>query len=107
MRDEVAIITGAASGIGRHFADEMVQRGYRLVLADIAFAQLCDSFFENEDLRLVELDIRDRDGWEQLFAEVERRFGRLDFLFNIAGIHQPAYTADTWYVKRRAVLAAC
>jgi 3-oxoacyl-[acyl-carrier protein] reductase len=94
MREEVAIITGAASGIGRHFAKAMAQRGYRLILADINHGRLCASFSENDDLCLFELDIRDRDGWERLFTEVEDRFGRLDFLFNIAGIHEPAYTAD-------------
>ncbi|MEX1311641.1 MAG: SDR family oxidoreductase [Candidatus Sulfomarinibacteraceae bacterium] len=94
MRDEVGIITGAASGIGRHFAGEMARRGYRLVLADIAFARLREAFSESDDLRLFELDIRDREAWGRLFAEVEGRFGRLDYLFNIAGVHQPAYTAD-------------
>ena len=74
MRDEVAIITGAASGIARHFAAELERRGYRLVLVDIDTAGLHGAFGESDDLRLVELDIRDRHGWEALFAEVQQRF---------------------------------
>ena len=94
MGDEVAVITGAASGIARHFAGELARRGYRLVLADIDATGLRAAFDESDQVRLVELDIRNRDGWERLFADVDRRFGRLDYLFNIAGVHQPAYTVD-------------
>lgn len=94
MRDEVAIITGAASGIGRHFAGEMAERGYRLVLVDINGEGLRREFDQSEGVALIELDIRDRDGWERLFADVDERFGRLDYLFNIAGVHEPAYAAD-------------
>jgi 3-oxoacyl-[acyl-carrier protein] reductase len=94
MRDEVAIITGAASGIARHFAAELERRGTRLVLVDIDSDGLREAFTESDDLQLVELDIRDRDGWEALFDAVDQRFGRIDYLFNIAGVHEPAYTAD-------------
>ena len=91
MRDEVAVITGAANGIGRHFASEMAKREYRLVLTDIDFAGLSGAFEPNVDLVLLEHDIRDRDRWQKVFDEVETRFGRLDYLFNNAGVIQPGY----------------
>ena len=94
MRDEVAVITGAASGIGRHFAEEMARRGYRLVLVDTAIEELNRCFGKRDDLVLIELDIRDREGWRRLFAVVEDRFGRIDYLFNIAGVLQAGYSHE-------------
>jgi len=95
MRDEVAIITGAAHGIGRHFAGEMVDRGYRLVLADID-AEALDHRFEADDrVRPVKLDVRDREGWRSLLDRVIEDWGRIDYLFNNAGVIRPGFAHET------------
>lgn len=94
MRDEVAVITGAASGIGRHFAGEMVKQDYRLVLTDVDSGSLSAAFQESDGLILCEHDIRDRDRWRSVLDEARARFGRLDYLFNIAGVIEPAYSAE-------------
>lgn len=53
MDQPVALITGAASGIGRHFAGVLKQRNYRLALADIDEAGLFEVFeAESEHLLL-------------------------------------------------------
>jgi len=94
MRDEVAVITGAASGIGRHFGGVMARRGHRLVLTDIDEQGLAGAFEPGDRLLLRRHDIRDRDRWREILDEVDERFGRLDYLFNIAGVIEPAYTCD-------------
>jgi len=68
MRDEVAIITGAASGIGRHFAGVMKRRGHPLVLTDIDRAGLERVFEPGDRLLLRRNDIRDRDRWREILA---------------------------------------
>jgi 3-oxoacyl-[acyl-carrier protein] reductase len=94
MRDEVAVITGAASGIARHFAGELAKRGYRLVLTDVNHDELTRAFEATDRLLLRRHDIRDRNRWREILDETERRFGRLDFLFNIAGVIEPAYAHE-------------
>lgn len=91
MRDEVAVITGAARGIGRHFAGEMAKHGYRLVLTDVDYEDLSGAFEATDNLVLLEHDIRDRGHWQAVLDEVERRFGRLDYLVNNAGVIQPGH----------------
>lgn len=71
-----------------------MRRGYRLVLTDIAYPELARAFEPGEALLLREHDIRDRSRWREILDEVEGRFGRLDYLFNIAGVIQPAYSRD-------------
>jgi 3-oxoacyl-[acyl-carrier protein] reductase len=94
MRDEVAVITGAASGIGKHFAGGMIQRGYRCVLVDVDIDGMSSAFEPTDTVRLVEMDIRDREGWRRLLDGLVEEHGRLDYLFNIAGVIQPAYACD-------------
>jgi 3-oxoacyl-[acyl-carrier protein] reductase len=94
MRDEVAIITGAANGIGRHFAGEMIERGYRVALADIDAESMSRRFDPGEALMLVELDIRDKDGWRSLFDRIDERWGRIDILVNNAGVILPGFAHE-------------
>lgn len=89
-RDATAIITGAASGIGRALAEELVARGCEVVLADLQIEQA-----EEVAAALREaggkataawLDVTDHAKFEQLVKETVARTGRLDYLFNNAGI---------------------
>jgi NAD(P)-dependent dehydrogenase (short-subunit alcohol dehydrogenase family) len=87
MTNKTAIITGAASGIGRHWAETLLkQRGaYQLVLADINEEGLRSAFTPCESVRLHSLDIRQVDQWQGLVEDTLQRFGKIDYLFNIAG----------------------
>lgn len=84
---KVAILTGAASGIGRHFGGVLAAQGdaYRLALADIDEAGLRQAFSPDERVRLHRLDIRSVADWQALVGDTLRTFGRIDYLFNIAG----------------------
>jgi 3-oxoacyl-[acyl-carrier protein] reductase len=84
---QVAIITGAASGIGKHFASVLATPGdaWRLALADIDEAGLRTAFSPSDRLRLHRLDVRSPGDWQALAHDTLQAFGRIDYLFNLAG----------------------
>ena len=96
MNDQVAIITGAASGIGRHFATELRRRRpqMRLVLADVNDEALAEAFPASQNLVLEAFDVRSADRWQRVVDETIARFGAVDYLFNIAGIDRVAMFID-------------
>ncbi len=90
--EQVAIITGAASGVGRHFATELHSRRQhmRLVLADVDGEALADAFAPDENVVLEAFDIRSAQDWQRVLERTLARFGAIDYLFNIAGIDRVA-----------------
>lgn len=86
----VAIITGGASGIGRALGEEMARRGAVVVLADLD-AEGAEEAAEairgaSGRAEAAVLDVTDREAFESLVERVVREHGRLDYLFNNAGI---------------------
>lgn len=95
MTLQTAIITGAASGIGRHWAEALSKvGGYQLALADSNEAGLREAFTPRENILLRPLDIRSTEQWQKIIAETLQRFGRIDYLFNIAGANRPLFFQD-------------
>lgn len=92
---QVAFITGAASGLGKHMAGALARQGYRLMLTDVHEAGLRAAFTPQENLRLRRLDIRSPEEWSQALEETLQAFGRLDYLFNIAGVVLPSFLLET------------
>ena len=97
LRDEspdelrVALVTGAGSGIGRAAAIALAGAGFAVVLAGRRQALLDGGVAEaGGDAVAVACDVRDPASVASLFAEIESRFGRLDLLFNNAGVSTPA-----------------
>lgn len=92
----VALITGAASGIGRHWAGALAREpgAYRLALADINIEGLRAAFTESETVRLHALDVRQPEQWRAVLDDTLARYGRLDYLFNIAGGGRPAFLTE-------------
>lgn len=85
-----AIITGGASGIGRALAEELARRGCEVVLADRQF-ELAEKVASNikgsgGKAVAVKTDVTDFSAMEQLIGETVKRTGRLDYIFNNAGI---------------------
>jgi NAD(P)-dependent dehydrogenase (short-subunit alcohol dehydrogenase family) len=89
LQDKVAIVTGAASGIGRATAALFAREGARLVLNDID-AQGLDSIarqIAGDAARVVAGSVTDEDTARCLAAEAISAFGQIDVLVNNAGIH--------------------
>jgi 3-oxoacyl-[acyl-carrier protein] reductase len=96
MAIKTVIITGAASGIGKHWAKVLQDKAgaYQLMLTDINVQGLHSVFNPAEDLRLHALDVRSLDQWQLVVGDTLEHFGRIDYLFNIAGGGRPAFFLD-------------
>lgn len=81
----VALITGAASGIGRATAELLRARGHRLVLVDLAGADW-SWLLNDDDVVVVDGDVTDDSSNEHAVAEAMSTFGRLDTAVLNAGI---------------------
>ncbi len=94
MDQKIALITGAGSGIGRVTALALWEAGYSIVLAGRRENKLRDTWstagVSDDRVLIVPTDVSDRQAVIQLFAKTKARFGRLDLLFNNAGINAPA-----------------
>jgi NAD(P)-dependent dehydrogenase (short-subunit alcohol dehydrogenase family) len=90
LADKVAIVTGGASGIGKALGAELCARGCEVVLADrqgdVVEGVAKGLRDEGSRASAAELDVRDLAAFQHVVAETRVRAGRVDFLFNNAGI---------------------
>jgi NAD(P)-dependent dehydrogenase (short-subunit alcohol dehydrogenase family) len=102
---KVAIVTGAGSGIGRAVALGLLNDGYAVAVAgrrpDLLNATLRDSGAPPACALAVPTDVTDPESVRRLFAAVREAFGRVDVLFNNAGMSAPGVpledlTVDQW-----------
>ncbi len=100
LQDKVAIVTGAASGMGAATAKLFAAEGAKVVLTDI---------LEEEGTALVDeiggaarfhrLDVTSETDWDALVAETLSAFGRVDILINnarVSGSHPDVLNTETW-----------
>jgi len=88
MPAKVAIVTGAGSGIGRAASLALDAAGFQVVLAGRRAAQL-EQTASSSKMLVVPTDVGNPDSVRALFAKTKEAFGRLDVLFNNAGIGAP------------------
>jgi NAD(P)-dependent dehydrogenase (short-subunit alcohol dehydrogenase family) len=89
--NNVAVVTGAGSGIGRACSVALAGAGFTVVLAGRRQEPLeAAAAGAGNGAVAIQADVRDPTSVAALFAGVESRFGRLDFLFNNAGVGAPA-----------------
>lgn len=110
MNDKIALVTGAGSGIGRAVALRLQSAGYSVVLAGRRPAELerTSEMASAEGGRMIPVpsDIAMPDSVRALFARCSDEFGRLDVLFNNAGMGAPAVPIeDLTYEQWDAVVA--
>jgi NAD(P)-dependent dehydrogenase (short-subunit alcohol dehydrogenase family) len=86
---KIALITGASSGIGRASAVALAENGWSVVLAarrEDALKETAAMFPSGAQSLVVPTDVSKPDEIRALFAATKERFGRLDLLFNNAGL---------------------
>ena len=90
FQDKIAIVTGSASGIGRALSEELARRGAIVMMADVQTKQLeevVDSITSSgHRVKAVTLDVTDFDAVKALVDDTVKEYGRLDYIFNNAGI---------------------
>ncbi len=105
MTDKIAIVTGAGSGIGRAVSIALLKEGYAVALCGRRVEQLNETANAPESgsapRRVIPTDVTSPEAVARLFAAVRDEFGRLDVLFNNAGIGAPGVdldelTVDEW-----------
>lgn len=101
LKDKVAIITGAGSGMGEASARRFVDEGARVVLADVDdnTQEIADELGNNA--LFLKLDVSDEENWQEVVKETEEHFGPINILVNNAGVLGPRediqnYPADAF-----------
>jgi NAD(P)-dependent dehydrogenase (short-subunit alcohol dehydrogenase family) len=100
---KVALITGAAQGIGKRTAQVLAERGFSLVLNDLRSpSETIASLPAGTEVQGAIADVSDEAEVLQMVEQVRERFGRLDVLVNNAGISfiKPAEAIETAEWKR-------
>ena len=109
-KNKVALVTGASAGIGKASALALLAEGYRVVFTarrlDMLEKAVAESGAADRALA-VAADVSDPASVAALFAKTREKFGRLDVLFNNAGMGAPATPReDLPFEKWQAVVAA-
>jgi NAD(P)-dependent dehydrogenase (short-subunit alcohol dehydrogenase family) len=105
---KIAIVTGAGSGIGKYAAVALAREGYAVVLAgrrketlDAAAAEVTQA---HSQALVVPTDVTNPAAVRELFAKTKEAFGRLDLLFNNAGVSTGGPLEDLAYERWKAVI---
>lgn len=96
LQDKVAIITGAAQGMGKSHAELFVAEGAKVVITDInsekgeAVAKAL-----GDEVLFVKQDVTDEQDWQNVVEQTKTTFGKIDVLVNNAGITMRKSLLDT------------
>lgn len=94
----IALVTGAGSGVGRLTALALLDDGWTVVLAgrraDPLQTLAADAAARGQTALAVPTDVTDPASVQALFDTIERAFGRIDLVFNNAGVNAPAVPMD-------------
>ena len=109
LQSRVAVVTGAGSGIGRAAALALLKNGYSVVLAgrrkELLDRTAQEARTANARALVVPTDVSMPDSVRTLFVRTRESFGRVDVLFNNAGINAPGILfEDLAYEKWKAVV---
>ncbi|WP_186271745.1 SDR family oxidoreductase [Burkholderia gladioli] len=100
----IALVTGAGSGIGRAAARRLLADGFTVVAAGRRAEPLAalveEARADGREALAVTVDVRAAASVDALYATIERTYGRLDLLFNNAGVNAPAVPMDELSVEQ-------
>lgn len=108
MQQKVAVVTGAASGIGRATATLLAREGARVVLTDVdasGEAVARELREASGEALFLPLDVTDESAWESIMARTREAYGGLDVLVNNAGISASSPVTEQSLAEWRKVLA--
>lgn len=109
MEKRVAVVTGAGSGVGRAVTLALLRAGYHVALAGRRRDALEQTVSEADEASsralVVPTDVCDPEAIRALFARTQSAFGRLDVLFNNAGIVRNGPLEDLTYEQWQSVVA--
>jgi len=96
MKDKVAIVTGASSGIGLASAKELLKRGAKVVLAARSTEKLqsIEKELNNPNVLIVPTDVSKEEDCKNLIDETIKKYNKIDILINNAGISMRAIFKD-------------
>ncbi len=107
LQARIALITGAASGIGLATARRFATESATLILADRNGDALADAAksLPGDGHEVAVMDVTDEQAWVALADRIRTRFGTLDILVNNAGFGKFASIADTTLAQWRSIIA--
>ncbi len=92
LQGKVALVTGAAHGIGAGIARQFVRHGAKVLVTDVlddeasSLTDRLDGEPGGPHARFARLDVKCEDDWRKAIALAEQAFGKLDTLINVAGV---------------------
>ena len=94
--EKVAVVTGGGSGIGRAVAERLSRGGWTLVLAGRRMDALKETqaLMKGNECVCIQADVTVEADVERLFSAAESKYGRVDLLFNNAGINSSAASVE-------------
>ena len=92
---KVALVTGASSGLGAHFAGVLAAQGARVAIAARRVDRLDALAKTIGNAHAVEMDVTDAASVEAALTDINKALGRIDILINNAGVAAPADFLDT------------
>ena len=105
---KVAVVTGAARGIGLAISKKFLEEGYRIAILDIdqkTLSQTMKHDFDTNNVLGLECDVSEPDQVDQSVNRVVEEFGRIDVLVNNAGIAEFKPMLETTYEEWSRILA--
>ena len=105
---KVAVVTGAARGIGLAISKKFLEEGYRIAILDIdqkTLSQTAKQVFDTKNVLGLECDVAEPDQVDQSVNRVVEEFGRIDVLVNNAGIAEFKPMLETTYEEWSRILA--
>ncbi|CAG9000252.1 MAG: 4-formylbenzenesulfonate dehydrogenase TsaC1/TsaC2 [Candidatus Celerinatantimonas neptuna] len=96
IQDKIALVTGAANGIGAAIAHRLYDEGAKVALIDWDIEQLARMAAEFDESRVMsaKVDVSDPEQVESIIAKAVSHFGQLDILVNNAGVHVPGTVVE-------------
>jgi NAD(P)-dependent dehydrogenase (short-subunit alcohol dehydrogenase family) len=106
-KDKVAVVTGAANGIGQAFAKRLAEDGVDIAIADVAAGDATVKLVEQAGRRALaaRCDVTSEQSVTALKESVEKAFGRCDILINCAGIFPQRDFGDMTFADWRHVMS--